>query len=185
MSNENRCSNCSQVLPDTKTPESPCPELLLGNVAPPDFQIREIENAIDSVEDGIAGLDIQIAGLRRSLSQLMSRRAELERFANDHRGVVSIVRRLPSDILTEIFSCCVDAGAALHPPQTSDALQRIVRVSGHWRSIALASAHLWRHLFISQAQIDDGTFKRRIPLQLQQSRQAPVPKRRITMRTLL
>ncbi|KAJ6507936.1 hypothetical protein C8R47DRAFT_1100046 [Mycena vitilis] len=172
-----RCSgSCFQVtVSDSQPPEeSPCPGLLLDNVPPPDFRIHEIKNAIESAEDDISGLDVQIAGLNRSLSQLISRRAELERFVNDHRGVISIVRRLPGDVLAEIFSHCVDAGAAVHPPQTRDALRRIVQVSGNWRAIAVGSPHLWRHLFIPQAQIDDGTFKRRIPLQLQQSRQAPV-----------
>ncbi|KAJ7679020.1 hypothetical protein DFH06DRAFT_503569 [Mycena polygramma] len=168
MSDENRCSSC--FVPDLKPPQSPCPQLLLSNIPPPDFQIHEIKSAIASVEDDISGLDVQIAGLRRSLDQLTSQRAELERFANDHRGVISIVRRLPSDILAEIFSRCVDFSET-SGPQTGPML---VQVSGRWRAHALDLPQLWSYFYIPPEEIHDEFYKRQIPLQLQRSRQTPL-----------
>ncbi|KAJ7198363.1 hypothetical protein GGX14DRAFT_666728 [Mycena pura] len=125
-------------------PASPCPELLLTNSAPSDVQLNEIHSFIGSAKAKISVLGDQIAQAQRTLDRLDSQRTELEDLVESHCGVVSTIRRLPGDILGEIFSQYLDASdSRSHSPK---ALSHLVGVCARWRAIALASPLLWRHI---------------------------------------
>ncbi|KAJ7865628.1 hypothetical protein B0H14DRAFT_2440227 [Mycena olivaceomarginata] len=171
------CPGCigAEIL-ELKLPESPCPELLLNNAAPSDFGVLEIKNVIEGVEQDIRGIDIQIAQLQRLTAQLLARRGELHDFAHDHRGTISSVRRVPSDIIAEIFLRCVDPDLLGGYRSSSDALEPIMQVCGQWRAVALGSPRLWNRFVIDEHGI--GTEDRKLihetSLQLQRSGQAPL-----------
>ncbi|KAJ7745650.1 hypothetical protein B0H16DRAFT_1889277 [Mycena metata] len=130
-------------------PRSPYPELLLNNAVPYDFQAQEIEKTIGSVDEHIAALSGEIKRLRRLMDALIAQRTDLERFAHHHRGVVSIIRRLPADILSEIFSHHVGSNMSFTNP-TDVVLEPILQVSRGWRDIALTRPYLWRHFFVQR-----------------------------------
>ncbi|KAJ7198333.1 hypothetical protein GGX14DRAFT_374395, partial [Mycena pura] len=140
------CATCSihcPAPPEFQLPASPCPELLLTNSVPSDVQINEIYSFIRSVEAKISVLDDQTTQVQRALDRLESQRAELKGLVEAHRsaGVVSTIRRLPRDILGEIFSQYLDASISrVHSPK---ALSHLVGVCARWRAIALASPLLW------------------------------------------
>ncbi|KAJ7196761.1 hypothetical protein GGX14DRAFT_326958, partial [Mycena pura] len=117
---------------------SPCPELLVTNSIPSDVQINEIQCFIGSAEAKISIIDDQIAQMQRTLDRLGSRRVQLQDLVQSHRSVVSTIRRLPTDILGEIFS-----HASRSPVHSPEALSRLVGVCQRWRTIALASPLLW------------------------------------------
>ncbi|KAJ7186214.1 hypothetical protein GGX14DRAFT_325763, partial [Mycena pura] len=120
---------------------SPCPELLLTNSVPSDVQVNKIHSFIRSVEAKIPDLDDQIVQMQRALDRLKSQRAELKRLVEPHRGVVSTIRRLPGEVLGEIFSQYLGASdSRLHSPK---ALSHLVGVCARWRAIALAFPLLW------------------------------------------
>ncbi|KAJ7191792.1 hypothetical protein GGX14DRAFT_318829, partial [Mycena pura] len=119
---------------------SPCPEHLVTNSVPSDFQTGEIHTLILGVEAEISDLDAEIVNVQRALDRLKLRRAELADFVKSHRGVVSTIRRLPSELLVEIFSYSLDS---VHSPE---ALSHVVGVCNRWRTIVLASPLLWRHI---------------------------------------
>ncbi|KAJ7206084.1 hypothetical protein GGX14DRAFT_314144, partial [Mycena pura] len=86
-------------------------------------------------------IDDQIAQVLRTLDRLGSRRAGLHALVESHRGVASIIRRLPSDIWGEIFTQYLGTSDSReHSPQ---ALSRLVGVCNRWRSIVLSSPLLW------------------------------------------
>ncbi|KAJ7364472.1 hypothetical protein DFH08DRAFT_670800, partial [Mycena albidolilacea] len=91
----------------------------------------------------IHDLDIQIAQLQRLTAQLLARREELHDFAHDHCGTISSVRRIPSDIIAEIFLRCVDPDFLGGYCSSSDALRPIMQVCGQWRAVTLGSPRLW------------------------------------------
>ncbi|KAJ7196774.1 hypothetical protein GGX14DRAFT_375738, partial [Mycena pura] len=120
-------------------PQSPYPDLLRSNSAPTIFEIDEINKLTKSAEAEISDIDDEIARVQCALNRLQSQRTKLRDFVKSHHGVVSIVRRLPSEILGEIFSHYSDASA--HSPA------RLAAVCDRWRAITLASPMLWRHIF--------------------------------------
>ncbi|KAJ7198365.1 hypothetical protein GGX14DRAFT_573606 [Mycena pura] len=155
-----------------QAPAQLCPELLLTNSVPSDIQLNEIHSFIGSAKAKITILDDQISQMQRTLVRLESQRAELADLVKSHHGVVSTIRRLPRDILREVFSHYL--GAIVPPLHSPEALLHLVGVCAPWRAIALASPLLWRHIRLTgRREIceDSGKFQQ-ISLQLQRS--APV-----------
>ncbi|KAJ7195630.1 hypothetical protein GGX14DRAFT_674589 [Mycena pura] len=150
-------------------PASPCPELLVTNSVPSDVQIKEIQCFIGSAEAKISVIDDQIAQMQRTLDRLGSRRVELQDLVQSHRSVVSTIRRLPTDILGEIFSQYLSASRS--PVHSPEALSRVVGVCKRWRTIVLASPLLWCHfsLAIPVETCRGSTKLQQISLQLQRS----------------
>ncbi|KAJ6532848.1 hypothetical protein DFH09DRAFT_1092603 [Mycena vulgaris] len=52
-------------------------------------------------------LDVKIAALQQQLDQLSVQRAAVQSHYNDCQSILTPIRRLPSEILVEIFSLCV------------------------------------------------------------------------------
>ncbi|KAJ7196790.1 hypothetical protein GGX14DRAFT_306247, partial [Mycena pura] len=123
---------------------SPCPELLITNSVPSDFQANEIHTLILDTDAEISALGDELTRVRRALDRLELQHAGLSDFVKSHRAVVSIVRRLPTDILGEIFSHYLDASYSYYTPSGSPTrLLHLVGVCDRWRKIALASPLLW------------------------------------------
>ncbi|KAJ7195635.1 hypothetical protein GGX14DRAFT_316338, partial [Mycena pura] len=120
---------------------SPCPELLVTNSVPSDVQINEINSFIGSTEAKISIINDQIAQMQRTLDGLASRRAELQDLVQSHRSVVSTIRRLPTDILGEIFLQYLSASRS--PVHSPKALSHLVGVCERWCTITLTSPLLW------------------------------------------
>ncbi|KAJ7196807.1 hypothetical protein GGX14DRAFT_375691, partial [Mycena pura] len=146
---ENCGTACSTHCPPSPSkvelPASPCPELLITNSVPSDFQANEIHQLILNTDAEISALGDEITRVQCALDRLELRRAGLRDFVKSHRAVVSIVRRLPRDILGEIFSHYLrDASDSEYPPSGSPTLLlHLVGVCDRWRTIALASPLLW------------------------------------------
>ncbi|KAJ7094310.1 hypothetical protein C8R44DRAFT_561217, partial [Mycena epipterygia] len=114
--------------------ENPYPELLFSTTVPSEAQISAIFHAIRRAE-------AEIAENQRTVHLLQQERAELEEFVKRHRGVVSTMRRLPSEILSEIFARCADPPSRFNPRNSMPL--RIIQVCSRWRTVALASPSLW------------------------------------------
>ncbi|KAJ7227461.1 hypothetical protein GGX14DRAFT_347403, partial [Mycena pura] len=132
---------CSSHLSQSRLPKSPCPELLFNNFVPTDSQIQEIVDVIGGREEELSHIDTEMAQLQLMIDRLRSRRAELQNFVKSHRSVISAIRRLPSEILCEIFSHCVDLTCAAF--DFTNPLSDIIRVCDRWRSVALGFPLLW------------------------------------------
>ncbi|KAJ7198372.1 hypothetical protein GGX14DRAFT_374348, partial [Mycena pura] len=135
------CFRHCSAPPEFQLPASPCPELLLTNSVPSDVQLNEINSFIGSAKAQFSILDDQIAQAQRTLRRLDSQRTELVDSVESHCGVVSTIRRLPRDILGEIFSHYLGTSDLhLHSPK---ALSHLIGVCARWRATALASPLLW------------------------------------------
>ncbi|KAJ7191791.1 hypothetical protein GGX14DRAFT_321793, partial [Mycena pura] len=148
---------------------SPCSEHLVTNSVPSDFQTNEIRKLILSVEAEISDLDAEIINVQRALDRLQQKRAGLADFVKSHCGVVSAIRRLPSELLAEIFSYSLAAREPFHSPE---ALSHVVGVCNRWRTIVLAFPLLWRHISLtmySESPSHESGKLKQISLQLQRS----------------
>ncbi|KAJ7226680.1 hypothetical protein GGX14DRAFT_626715 [Mycena pura] len=147
---ENCGTACSTHCPPSKDfqlPASPCPELLITNSVSSDFQANEIRQLILDTDAEISALGDEITRVQCALDRLELRRAGLRDFVKSHRPVVSAVRRLPRDILGEIFSHYLASSGSAYPPSgLPTRLLHLVGVCDRWRTIALASPLLWRHV---------------------------------------
>ncbi|KAJ7094299.1 hypothetical protein C8R44DRAFT_814186 [Mycena epipterygia] len=85
------------------------------------------------------------------------------------------MRRLPSEILSEIFGHSSDPPTSFDPRNSMP--WRIIQVCSRWRDVALASPLLWCRFSLRGYRsrgLDDTGISREISLQLQRSSQAPL-----------
>ncbi|KAJ7673660.1 hypothetical protein DFH06DRAFT_1172973 [Mycena polygramma] len=78
-------------------------QLLRTNSPPPDSYFR---SAIVSSASDLARYDDEIHAMQEALSQLISERQILQEYSDGCRSLFAPVRRLPTEILTEIFALC-------------------------------------------------------------------------------
>jgi F-box-like len=127
--------------------QTPFADKLHTNYIPIVPEIDLIHQVILKPLDDISQLDPKIARLKAILDDLSQERDELSRFVQDHRALLSGARRLPQDIVLEIFLHCLpnDRNAVMSSDEAPVLLGRICR---SWRQISLSTPRLWSSLHI-------------------------------------
>ncbi|KAK7054702.1 hypothetical protein VNI00_003165 [Paramarasmius palmivorus] len=115
---------------------SPYQNLLQTNYAPSLDEISEIKELIQKPEEDLRTLNEKIA-------QLQVERDKLQSFVNEHQALLSPARRLPRDVLAEIFLQCLPRD---HLPVRSvaEAPLLLTNICRSWREIAITTPRLWR-----------------------------------------
>ncbi|KAJ6586295.1 hypothetical protein DFH09DRAFT_977891 [Mycena vulgaris] len=126
---------------------SPFTSKLGTNYCPQDAEIEQIKALI--VEPGLRlkSLDDEITDLQRTLDKLKKERSCLGAYIEDHRALISPVRRLPLDIIQDIFLACIPT----HRNCVMNAAEAPVllgRICSSWRTISLSTPRLWSSLHI-------------------------------------
>ncbi|KAJ7629700.1 hypothetical protein DFH06DRAFT_1005704, partial [Mycena polygramma] len=117
-------------------------DLLQSNVAPLESDIPFIRNIVSGGQDRVDAFDAQIDSLQATLAQLIRRRAETAEYVRQHRAVISPVRRVPPELLCEIFAL-----AWLSEDDENTNTARVPWHFGHicrsWRDMAVSYPPLW------------------------------------------
>jgi hypothetical protein len=77
------------------------------------------------------------------ISMLSHRRETLHEYIWDHAAILSPIRRLPPEILGEIFKYCLPAYNERAANADIRATMLPSHVCGHWRRVAIATPMLW------------------------------------------
>ncbi|KAK6977574.1 hypothetical protein R3P38DRAFT_2748122 [Favolaschia claudopus] len=127
-------------------PVPPLHSIFNTNYIPTDPEISQIRAHILPYEAELAKLNAFIQHLR-------ARRDKVKYYVDSHRALISHPRRLPQDIIEEIFLACL--------PTTHDAVMSpteppllLGRICSRWRSIAFALPRLWSSLHIHLRFVD-------------------------------
>jgi hypothetical protein len=144
------CATCGNtVTNDIKLPTTPVPDILGTNHLAPASQTRIICDTISAAQADISQLDVEIIRLRAVLDGLMHKREALHTYTHQHMALVAPVRRLPPEILSEIFIQCKDTKwfdplyGVLDTPRLDMAPLLLGSVCRRWRMIALSTPRLW------------------------------------------
>ncbi|KAJ7146996.1 hypothetical protein C8R44DRAFT_555857, partial [Mycena epipterygia] len=86
--------------------------------------------------------DSEIQRLQEIMAKLSSDRALVESYADVCRSIFSPVRRLPTELLIEIFEMCAPPGADQISDQTTPK-QEFERVCSHWYGVVMGAPTLW------------------------------------------
>ncbi|KAJ7157478.1 hypothetical protein C8R46DRAFT_1114619 [Mycena filopes] len=138
-------------LPPRNLPAESRPDLtsLLTTNDPPDEpEIPYILDIISTAQDRITALDPEIRALQTRLAQLVRERDETAEHLRRHRALVSPLRRIPLELLCEIFVLSVDASDDVERAEVPWHLGHICQT---WRRSALAYPHLWTDITIRDA----------------------------------
>ena len=126
-----------------------CYAYLLGNNDPPSqCVVDDLSGLIASPMEELALTNQNITNLELELRALKSKRKQLRSTAlEEYLIITSPIRRLPDDILSEIFYQCIHSHR--NPLMSaSEAPVLLTQICSRWRSVALSSPELWARLHI-------------------------------------
>ncbi|KAJ6537867.1 hypothetical protein B0H19DRAFT_374793 [Mycena capillaripes] len=119
--------------------------------------------------------DTEIERLQAALDRITSERSVLQRYIERYRSLVSPIRRLPPELLAEIFGLCSPDRITFHElttlattifPEGSDALDRISRshllrlagVCSSWYQVVMGTPGLWATIEVAGSYDDITAF---------------------------
>ncbi|KAJ7512688.1 hypothetical protein B0H11DRAFT_2267764 [Mycena galericulata] len=126
---------------------SPFRNVLYTNSVPSDAECESIRTLLVGPRQEIAHLTDKIVATQAMLDDLMRKHAALNEFVTAHLALLSPIRRLPLDIMQEIFVACLPA-AQNSMMAEADAPLLLCHVSRAWRKLALTTPRLWASLHI-------------------------------------
>ncbi|KAJ7236423.1 hypothetical protein B0H12DRAFT_1140238 [Mycena haematopus] len=110
------------------------------NYIPSDEEIKDIQTDIVSRSEELARLD-------KRIRELSVEHDEIQAYIDSQKALISHPRRLPADIVREIFVACLPTrGNAVMSAQEAPLL--LCRICSAWRTIALSTPRLWASLHV-------------------------------------
>ncbi|EDR01594.1 uncharacterized protein LACBIDRAFT_333071 [Laccaria bicolor S238N-H82] len=119
-------------------PTSPTPDLCASNRQPNETEVARILHAISQAESDLAELAQEIKTNPRD-AKVRQRYIACSHFLEEHKGPLSPVRRLPYEVLAQIFDFCAND---LEPCWTVPSWT-LAQVSRRWRAVALTFPEIW------------------------------------------
>ncbi|KAJ7095162.1 hypothetical protein B0H15DRAFT_94819 [Mycena belliarum] len=126
---------------------SPIRPFLHTNFVPTDTQHNEIRVFLDESLKNVREMDAEISRLGAQMAHLIEQRENMCNDIDAHQAMITPVRRLPRDILQEIFVACLptDRNSVITP---LDAPMLLGQICSPWRTIALTTPCLWSTLHV-------------------------------------
>ncbi|KAJ7768305.1 hypothetical protein B0H16DRAFT_1519337, partial [Mycena metata] len=126
---------------------SPFASRLRTNYCPTDEEVAGIRAFLDEPILQLKEFDDKIAELQKTIDKLAAQRNTLNTCIAEHRALISPVRRLPLEIVEEIFFACLPThrNCVMNP---SEAPLLLGRIFSSWRAISLSTPRLWSRLHI-------------------------------------
>ncbi|KAL0576784.1 hypothetical protein V5O48_005192 [Marasmius crinis-equi] len=155
------CERCKlKFTPKSQYPPVPNDKLSSFRAPLVGHELEDCLRAISEEEEDLASYNSEIVHYETILQRLKQERDTLEERIQNRRNVVSALRRIPSELLGEIFNYCVglDPTAALTmmgEPTLSrqeqeeewwsvfEAPFNLSQISSRWREIVLDTPELW------------------------------------------
>ena len=127
---------------------SPFTSRLNSNYVPTDSESLEIQTLLKLPTSRLEELSTQLHELDDQSTQLRNEHSSLLLFISKHRALISLIRKLPINILQEIFIACLPAAhnavmSRWEPPIL------LTQICSSWRKVALATPRLWKSIHIA------------------------------------
>jgi hypothetical protein len=172
------CGNCShdvvlsgQLITSglLLVPDTPVPHILFTNATPSPHEEPKIHTYLHTTTTAIAKLDWEIARLTAILQMLAFEREKLVNLVEEHKALLTPFRKIPPDVMTEIFLRCERGSRCDVVPDIPDSFDRntgpllLTQVCQRWRDHALRMPELWSNI---RVRIGRGELQesRRLPL---------------------
>ncbi|KAJ6471865.1 hypothetical protein C8R45DRAFT_936534 [Mycena sanguinolenta] len=119
--------------------------LLNTNEAPDDSDFEFIDSVISQAHARLACLDDKISKLQERLAPLEDERASLLNYLTRNKAILSPLRRMPPELLGEIFSRTLSSMREIwsQTDLTADSPWVLSHTSSSWRAISLSIPSLW------------------------------------------
>ncbi|KAJ7483485.1 hypothetical protein FB451DRAFT_107141 [Mycena latifolia] len=125
-------------------------ELMSTNTISEVPELTFIRTVVSTSDAQLAHLEKEISRLQDRLQQLRNEQGLLSRYRAQNTAILSPLRRMPPEVLAEIFSWTLpsieDASRKFHESHSPWVL---THVSSRWRAIALSTPSLWSRICIN------------------------------------
>ncbi|KAJ7487023.1 hypothetical protein FB451DRAFT_1363169 [Mycena latifolia] len=156
---------CDHLYPDSAT-KTQIRDLLRSHSMPPDHipsiisavsnHIAQHNEEISTYECEISRYENEISRLRAQLARAKSDRAALQSHCDNLVSLLSPIRRLPSEILVQIFALCrITSDLNLGPSDSEDVVRlkqkpllAVSQVCARWHGIAMGTPTLWDVIYL-------------------------------------
>ncbi|KAJ7112102.1 hypothetical protein C8R44DRAFT_632085, partial [Mycena epipterygia] len=122
--------------------------LLTSNEVPTSSAIPTILHVISDSQARLDLLKAQIQSMEITLTQLLEQRDEMADRLCQHKAIMSPVRRVPAELMCEIFSLTLPWSRRVNQMVVHQPPSRLGHVCRSWRDTSLAYPSLWRFLDI-------------------------------------
>ncbi|KAK7470197.1 hypothetical protein VKT23_001635 [Stygiomarasmius scandens] len=140
------------------------------NYLPSESETAQISAVVQDCQRDFDRYDSEIRYLSRALDELKKQKAKLQNFMDENRSIISTLRRIPVEVLTQIFEwTCIDGGLAISEKDVIAPALVISQICAGWRSVVLSSPKLWSSLIVEVTNERRGV-KSLIQLYLSRSR---------------
>ncbi|KAJ7875234.1 hypothetical protein B0H13DRAFT_2348186 [Mycena leptocephala] len=121
--------------------------ILHTNAVPSDGEPQRIRELLAGPRTEAAELTAEIERIRNLLRKLTGKRDRLNDFIDTHLALISPARRLPDDVVAEIFAASLpsDRNAVMSGAESPLLLCHVCKA---WRNLALLTPRLWKSLHI-------------------------------------
>ena len=128
--------------------DSPFTSLLESNYVATDSESLEIQSLLELPTSRVEELSSQLQELDEQSTKIRTEQSALLLFISKHRALISQIRKLPIDILQEIFIACLPAA---HNPVMSrwEPPILLTQICSSWRNVAHATPELWKSIHIA------------------------------------
>lgn len=147
-----RCGQCeSHVYPENYAlPVSPVPHLVGRNAAATDSEAEIIRAALRQMNVDLSHFDDEINQVQSLLQRLLGTKASIEVRIRQHEPLISPLRQLPPEILSQIFLTSIPRKEDLPNFKKVCEYRRAVLLPGSicawWRKTAMSTPRLWSHI---------------------------------------
>ncbi|KAK0436268.1 hypothetical protein EV421DRAFT_1132741 [Armillaria borealis] len=130
-------------------PDARIIELLRTNTSPTAFERKGFEITLSKAPSRIAELDSLIHATTSLLDYLTKDRSQALANQADAKKILSPSRRLPPEVLTEIFIRCWSLYGRTGPPLDPRAVPwSLTHVCRKWREVAIATPEIWSSIHL-------------------------------------
>ncbi|KAJ7634645.1 hypothetical protein FB45DRAFT_909430 [Roridomyces roridus] len=127
--------------------DSPFASKLKTNYCPTVDETVEIKALIAENQARMEHLESRIADAQQVLNKLLEERESLDFNLDSHEALLSPIRRMPADVVQEIFKACLPTHRNC-VMDASEAPLLLGRICSGWRTLSLATPRLWSSLHI-------------------------------------
>ncbi|KAJ7785670.1 hypothetical protein B0H16DRAFT_1506 [Mycena metata] len=128
---------------------SPFASKLGTNYCPLDEEVLEIQRLLVEPLSRLKGINDKIAELQKTVDELTRERDSVSTYVEAHKALLSPLRRLPLDIIQEIFVACLPT----HRNCVMSAVEAPIllgRICSLWRTVSLSTPRLWARLHVAE-----------------------------------
>ncbi|KAG2057413.1 hypothetical protein BDR06DRAFT_951581 [Suillus hirtellus] len=109
--------------------------------------IGERRQQSDAVLDEISDLVAVVDSIKNIHQQVVEKKEKIMQSMNLHKGLLSALWRLPTEVLSQIFNHCLSE-TRLFARSTFRAPMLLTRICRRWREVAVGTPGLWCRLYV-------------------------------------